>query len=413
MTSQGGGTLLNNQDDLLAGLENNPASATYQTEDNTNYFDYLSSHDNVSDAQAQVPSNPSDITLTLPQQNRIRQRWEQTQRLTNDITQVFLNGVHTTSHQHQGTQLVPSGNQPWRFQQWFSQNDHDVALQTAQEEPVVGGTLLSNVGASFDANIVQHNPTFGVLPDIGHESSHSHLNVLAAPFLPPPCASDRPASSEGQNQIPQVTDWAQQDIERDVGYQPPSRDYTWTWSSPYSQNNNVGSIDEATTAMSHNNPFALSGDSSGPFFPRPHRQDVATVSSAQLALNDPYTQSIGIDLVFMTETHNSPQPTTEPSRVSTAQHGYSSPILTPQSSVRQSRSIHSRTTGRGPGRAPSLCRSTSAQTSFSHESNGSAPSKRGKRNGPMDPRRNRRAQETRMLQSVCADCKLRKVQVCH
>lgn len=359
--------------------------------------------------------------MSLPQHDRIRARLAQTQRLTDNLTQVFVNDVNTIPYQHHGTQSAPSANQPSRFQQFYDENNIGLPLQAAQEGPAVGESVIGNVEAPFDANLWQHNPTFGVSSNNEHESSNSHLNVLATPFYPPSHAENWPTDSTEQNKTPEVTDGPLRNIERDAEYHPPSGDCSWLRASNLhynNDNNNDGSIDEIITSSSYNNPLALSGFTSTSLYTQPYGDELATMPSSQQAFNAPYTQYIDNGVVFTGGMLYSPQPTTAPSQVSTSisgagsQHEYSSSSLTAASSLRQTRSIPSRTAGWGPRRAPSLSRSISAQTSFSHESNGSGPSRRGKRNGPMDPRRNRQAQETRIQQSVCADCKLRKVHVC-
>lgn len=331
--------------------------------------------------------------MSLPQHDRIRARLAQTQRLTDNLTQVFVNDVNNIQYQHHGTQSAPSANQPSHFQQLYNENNIGLTLQAAQEGPAVGDSVIGNVEAPFYDNLLQHNPTFGVSSNNEHESSNSHLNVLAAPFYPPSHTENWP---------------------------PDSSDCSWLRASylHYNDNNNDGSIDEIMTSPSYNNPPALSGLTSTSLYTQPYEDELETMPSSQQAFNAPYTQYIDNGVVFTGGMLYSPQPTTAPSQVSTSisgagsQHEYSSSGPTAASSLRQTRSIPSRTAGWGPRRAPSLSRSISAQTSFSHESNGSGPSRRGKRNGPMDPRRNRQAQETRIQQSVCADCKLRKVHVC-
>ncbi|KAG8414798.1 hypothetical protein J3458_008709 [Metarhizium acridum] len=409
MTNQDHGSLLNNQEDILAGLEINPASATYHAEDHCNCFDYYTPH-NVS--QTQFSSN---YALSLPQHDQIRARLAQTQQLTNNLTQVFPNDVHTTSYEHQDTQSALSANQPSRLEQVYNENNIDLPIQAAQEGPAVGEAVIGNIGAPFDANLLQYNPAFGVPPNNGHESSNSHLNVLATPFYPPSYAANGPTDSAEQDKTSEATDGPLQNIERDVEYRPSSGDFSWQWAPYPHSNNNDGSIDEIIIASPYNNHFALSGFTSTSQYPQLYRDKLAPMSSSPQTYNAPYTQYIDNGTAFTGGMLYSPQPTTAPSQVSTSisgagsQHEYSSSSLTPSSSVWQSRSIPSRTTGWGRRRAPSLSRSISAQTSFSHESNGSGPSRRGKRNGPMDPKRNRQAQETRTQKSVCADCKLRKV----
>ncbi|KIE00839.1 hypothetical protein MAJ_03173, partial [Metarhizium majus ARSEF 297] len=377
MTSQDHGSLLNNQEDILAGLENNPASATYHAED---CFGYYTQH-NVSQSQLS-----SDYTLSLPQHDRIRARLAQTQRLTDNLTQVFVNDANTIPYQHHGTQSAPSTIQPSHFQQFYDENNISLPLQAAQDGPAVGESVIGNVEAPFDANLWQHNPTFGVSSNNEHESSNSHLNVLAAPFYPPSHAANWPTDSTEQNKTPEVTDGPLRNIERDAEYHPPSGDCSWLRASDLhynNDNNNDGSIDEIITLSSYNNPLALSGLTSTSLYTQPYGDELATMPGSQQAFNAPYTQYIDNGVAFTGGMLYSPQPTTAPSQVSTSisgagsQHEYSSSSLTAASSLRQTRSIPSRTAGWGPRRAPSLSRSISAQTSFSHESNGSGPSRRG------------------------------------
>lgn len=281
-------------------------------------------------------------------------------------------------------QLLSTNQSEWS-QQFSTRSNtnhqHNVQDCRVTEEELIG----VNVAPPYKAS------------ENGFESfqrSNSNMNVEAQPFFPP-----------GYHQ----PNWIQPSVQiaSSPGLLGPASGQAF--GSIHS-----GIPSYANTSYYNEIPTTL-GDTSASFPLETSADGQASAVSSQTVSNTPYTQIINNDSF----TRYNQNPTSTLSYLSTSmsypasQLGHTlSSLNTPPSSGPWPPSTRSRlAVGR---HAPRLPRSVSAQTRRSHETNGSERlrKEKGRRNGPMNPTRNKMAQETKTKRTICASCKLEKVGVC-